>query len=341
LAVGGLSTGTKYRFSAKAVYLLAGSERRESAAVELDATPRGSMRSVDDLRVEAASAGHTARWSSVVGYTIELWALPITAHVTPATRITSAELTNLSGRRLTLRPGSGGSGETVREFDALPDVCLLVPITLDDDGGLVGTPQVAGSAPSVQRPTSERFGDEIRLSWEWPRGDYMVEVGWQVGSRRNTRRVSRTSYNDEGGVRMPASEVSGAVTLATVVRAGSQEWVSAPISVPVSGVAPAIKYALSLKRSRFGGKGTVAVSVESAQFRGSVELLTVLKEAKFMPNASSDGTVVDRRMVDLASGRRSFSLDLGKVVAPFWVRVFPSSSGVRVEDPPTSQMRGQ
>lgn len=341
LAVGGLRTGTKYRFSAKAVYLLAGGERRESAAVELDATPRGSIRSVDDLRVEAAPAGHTARWSSVVGYTIELWALPIAAHVTPATRITSAELTNLSGRRLTLRPGSGESGETVREFDALPDVSLLVPITLDGDGGLVGTPQVAGSAPSVQRPTSERFGDELRLSWEWPKGDYMVEVGWRVGSGRSTKRVSRTSYNDDGGVRLPASEVSGEVTLATVVRAGSQEWVSAPISVPVSGVAPAVKYALSVKRSKFGGKGTVAVSVESPQFRGSVELLTVLKEAKFMPNVSSDGTVVDRRTVDLSSGRSSFSLDLGKVVAPFWVRVFPSSSGVRVEDPPTSQMRGQ
>lgn len=341
LAVGGLRTGTKYRFSVKAVYLLAGGERRESAAVELDTTPRGSIRPVDDLLVEAAPAGHTARWSSVVGFTIELWALPITADVTPATRMTSAELTTLSGRRLTLRPGIGGIGETKREFDALPDVSLLVPITLDGDGGLVGTPQVAGSAPSVQKPTAERFGDELRLSWEWPKGDYIVEVGWRVGSARSTKRVSRTSYNDEGGVRLPASEVSGEVTLATVVRAGFQEWVSAPISIPVSVVAPAVKYALSVKRSKFGGKATVAVSLESHQFRGSVELLTVLKEAKFMPNASSDGTVVDRRMVDLSSGRSSFSLDLGKVVAPFWVRVFPSSSGVRVEDPPTSQMRGQ
>ncbi|MFV0459458.1 MAG: hypothetical protein ACK5MT_11910 [Actinomycetales bacterium] len=341
LAVGGLRTGTKYRFSVKAVYLLAGGERRESTAVELDSTPRGSIRSVDDLRLEAAPAGQTARWSSIVGYTIELWALPITAHVTPGTRITSAELTNLAGRRLTLRPGSSASGETLTGFDDLPDVSLLVPITLDGDDGLIGTPQVAGSVPSVRKPRVERFGDEFRLSWEWPKGDYMVEVGWQVGSGGNTKRVSRTSYNGDGGVRLPASEVSGEVTLATVVRAGSREWLSAPISVPVSGVEPAVKYALSVKRTKFGGKGTVAVSVESPQFRGSVELLTVLKEARFMPGASSDGTVIDRRMVDLSSGRSSFSLDLGKVEAPFWVRVFPSSSRVRVEDPPTSQMRGQ
>lgn len=342
IAVGGLTTGTKYRFSAKAIYLLAGDERRESSAVEIDATPRGSIRPVDDIRIEVALGGHRVRWSSVVGYTVELWALPITAHVTPTTRITGAELGNLSGRRLTLRPGSAGSGETVREFDALPDVSLLVPITLDGDGGLVGTPQVAGSAPSVQKSTAERFGDELRLSWEWPKGDYMIEVGWQAGGSRNSRRVSRTSYNEDGGVRLSASESVGGVTLATVVRAGSQEWVSAPISVPVSGVAPAVKYALSVKRSKFGGKGSVTATVESPQFRGKVEMLTVLKEAKFMPNGPSDGTIVDRRVIDLASGPSSFSLDLGKVVTPFWVRVFPeSTSEVRLEDPPTSQMRGQ
>lgn len=341
LSIDGLTTGTKYRFSATAVYLLAGGARRESAPVEIDATPRGSIRPVQDLRVEAAPGGHRARWSSVVGYTVELWALPITAHVTPSTRIAGAELAKLSGRRLTLRPGSGGSAETVREFEALPDVALLVPITLDGDGGLIGTPQVAGSAPSVQRPTAERFGDELRLSWEWPRGDYLVELAWQAGGRSHTRRVSRTSYNDDGGVRLPASEPTGGVTLATVVRAGSREWISAPLSVPVSGVAPAIRYALAVRRSIFGGKGSVTVTVESPQFRGKVELLTVLKEGKFMPNASSDGTVVDRRVVDLSSGPTTFSLSLGKVVTPFWVRVFPEpSSGVRVEDPPTSQMRG-
>lgn len=342
LAVGGLTTGTKYRFSAKAVYLLAGGERRESAAVELDAIPRGHIRPVDDMQIEATSGGHQARWSSVVGYTVELWALPITARVTTTSRISSTELSNLSGRRLTLRPGNGArSAETVMEFDSLADVSLLVPITLDGNGGLVGTPKVTGSAPSVQKPTAERFGDELRLSWVWPRGDYMVEVSWGAEGRRTTRRVSRTSYNDGGGVRLPASEATGEVTIATVVRVGSQEYVSAPISVPSSDVAPVITYALSVRRSKFGGKGSVTVTVESAQFRAKVELLTVVKEAKFMPNAASDGTVVDRRVVDLSSGRSSFTLDLGKVATPFWVRLFPGpSSDVRVEDPPTIQMRG-
>lgn len=342
LVVKGLTTGMKYRFSAKAVYLLTGGQKRDSAAVELDITPRGSIRPVDDLRVDAVSAGYRARWTSVVGYTIELWALPITAHVTPKTRITSAELKNLSGRRLALRPGTGRDGETVREFDALSDVNRLIPVTLDGNGGLVGKSQVAGSAPSVLKPTSERFGEELRLSWEWPRGDYTVEVGWQNGNTRITRRVSRTSYNDNGGVRLPAAEVSGEVTLATIVQSGSQEWSSAPVSVPVSLVAPAIKYVLSIKRSIFGGKRTVTVTLESSHYDGIVGLQTVLKEAKFMPNNPSDGTVVDRRTVDLSSGRCSFSLDLGKIVTPFWVRVFPeSSSGVRIEDPPTNQMRGQ
>lgn len=342
IAIGGLSTGMKYRFSAKAVYLLPGGERRESAAVEIDATPRGAIRAVGDLRIESTPGGHRATWSSVVGYTVELWALPITAQVAAAYRVTSAELGKLRGRRLTLRPRLGRAGETVREFDALPDVSLIVPITLEGDGGLCGDPQAAGSAPQVQKPAAERFGDELRLSWEWPKGDYMVEVAWQSGGDRNRRRVSRTSYNEDGGVRLPASESVGEVTLATVARAGTQEWVSTPIPVPVSGMAPAIRYAISLRRSRFGGRGSATVTVDSAQYRGRVELLTVLREAKFMPTGPSDGTVVDRRVVDLASGPSSFGLDLGKVAAPYWVRVFVGpSSGVRVEDPPTSQMRGR
>ncbi|CCQ45054.1 fibronectin type III domain protein [Pseudarthrobacter siccitolerans] len=343
IALRGLATGTKYRFSAKAVYLLAGAGRRESAAVEVDAIPRGAIGSVSDLQIEAVPGGHRANWSPVVGYTVELWALPVTAHVAPGTRATIAELANLGGRRLTLSPVSGARGVAGYDFEALPEVRLLVPITLDGDGGLVGSTQVAGSAPPVQRATAERFGDELRLSWEWPKGDYMIEVGWQANGSHHMRRVSRTAYNDSGGVRIKASELVGGVTLATVVKVGALEWLSAPISVPVSGVFPTVKYGLAVRRSKFFGKGSVTVTVESTELRDKVELMTVVKEAKFMPGSVSDGTMVDRRVIDFTAGSTSiYSVDLGRVATPFWVRLFPeSTSEVRVEDPPTSQMRGQ
>lgn len=343
LSVTGLVTGTKYRFSAKANYLLVGGERRDSAAVEIDATPRGAIRAVGDLRIEASvGAGPRAAWATVVGYTVELWALPITAQVTAGTRMSLAQLATERGQRLTLRPVGESSGITAREFDLLPDVSLLVPLTVDGDGGLVGTPRVAGSAPSAQRPTAERFGNELRVSWEWPRGDYMIEVGWTANGNRSARRVSRTAYNDDGGLRLTDADAVGDVTLATVVRAGTQEWVSPTVSVPVGAVAPGIRYSLAVRRSRFGGKGSATVTVESPQFRGKVQTFTVLKEAKFMPGGPSDGKVVDRRSLDFSSGSAiTFDLDLGKVASPFWVRLFPeASSAVRVEDPPTSQMRG-
>jgi hypothetical protein len=342
VSVTGLATGTKYRFSAKAIYLLSGGERRESAAVEIDATPRGSIRAVEDLRIEVSATGHRAIWSTVVGYTVELWAIPITAQLRAGTRVSNVEFATLRGQRLTLRPSSAPSGFDAREFNPLPDVSVVVPVTLEGDGGLVGRSQVAGSAPSVQKPTAERFGDELRLSWEWPRGDYMIEVGWAVRGARNSRRVSRTAYNDDGGVRIPHADSVRDVTLATVVRAGAQEWVSPPLPVPVGGVAPAVTYSLVVKRSRLGGKGTATVTVESPKFRGRVQALTILKEAKFMPSRPSDGTVVDRRVLDFTSGPSvTFTLVLGKVASPFWVRLFPEvNSSVRVEDPPTSQMRG-
>jgi hypothetical protein len=154
--------------------------------------------------------------------------------------------------------------------------------------------------------------------------------------------VSRTAYNDDGGVRIPAADSVQDLTLATVVRAGSQEWVSPAVAVPAIVMAPAVKYSLDVKRSRLGGKGTVTVRVESPTFRGSLQAFTVLKEGKFMPNGQSDGTIVDRRVLDFASNATvAYHLDLGKVVTPFWIRLFTdASSGVRLEDPPTSQMRG-
>lgn len=342
LTVTGLTTGTKYRFSVVSVYLPEDGKRRESAAVSTDATPRGAVRAVEDLHVEAAPAGHRASWTAVAGYPVELWALPVTARIEPGTRLSRSRLADLHGRRLTLRPGPTAPGRTVREFDPLAEVDLLVPVTVDGDGGLIGTPQVTGSAPQVRTPTVERLGEELRLSWRWPEGDHVIEVGWHADGRPVTRRVTRTAYNDGGGVRIPQAHTVSGLTLATVVRAAGREWVSAPVDVPVSGRAPAASYSLEVKRSWLAGRGTATVTVESPEFRGTVRTLTVLKEAKFMPGDATDGTVVDRRELDFADERsHTFELRLGKVATPFWVRLFTEpGSAVRLEDPPTSRMRG-
>lgn len=338
----GLTTGAKYRFSVAAVHLSADGQQQESAAVSTDATPRGAIRAVEDLRIEQVTDGHRASWSTVVGYPVELWALPTTAQIEPGTHLSRDHLARLHGRRLTLRSGHGTAAHTVCEFDTLPEVDLLVPVTVDGDGGLVGMPRITGSAPQVRMPTVERLGDELRLSWQWPRGDHVVEVGWYAHGHRTTRRISRTAYNDGGGVRLPEAGTVSEITLATVVRAGNREWVSAPVALPVSGRAPSVAYSLKVERSWLGGRGSAAVTVESPEFRGKVRVLTVLKEARFMPGDASDGTVVDRRELDLTDERsHTFELRLGKVATPFWVRLFAEpGSGVRLEDPPTSRMRG-
>jgi hypothetical protein len=341
LTVTGLATGTRYRFAVRAVYLLPGAERRESAPAEVDATPRSAIRAVDDLRIEAqTAAGHRVAWSTVVGYAVELWALPVNAQVTAGARMSFAALADQRGRRLPLRPGKDAGGVTAREFAPPAEVSLLVPVTVDGDGGLAGQPIVTGSAPAAGNPAAERFGDELRVSWEWPGVDCLIEVGWSADGHRQARRVSRAGYNDEGGVRI-AGPVRD-LTLTTVVRGGTQEWSSPAVPVPVAAVAPSIRYSLVVRRSRLGSRGSATVTVESPQFGGKVQALTVLKEAKFMPSGSADGAVVDRRELDFSAGPSvTFTLDLGKVVSPFWVRLFPAeNSAVRVEDPPTSQMRG-
>lgn len=342
MTVTGLTLGTRYRFSVAAVYLTEGGQRRESATVSTYATPRGSIQAVEDLRIESTPEAHRASWPTVTGYSVELWALPVSARVESGTRLTQAGLSGMRGRRLTLRPGGESGGRTTCEFDSLPEVNLLVPVTVDGDGGLVGTAQITGSAPQVRTPTVERLGDELRLSWEWPEGDHLIEVGWKAGGQQTTRRVSRIVYNDGGGVRIPDADSVSDITLATVVRTGDREWASASLAVALSGPTPKVRYSLEVRRSWMGGKGTVRVTAQSPEYRGRIPVLTVLKEAKFMPGGASDGTVMDRRELDFTDqSSLSFELKLGKVATPFWVRLFVEpGSGARLQDPPTSQMRG-
>ncbi|MBX6388712.1 MAG: fibronectin type III domain-containing protein [Frankia sp.] len=342
LTVTGLITGTRYRFSARCVYLLPGDRRGESEAVEVDATPRGAIRAVDDLRIEATEAGSRTTWSSVMGYSVELWALPVAARVTAGARVSFAALAAQRGRRLALRPLRAAGGVTAREFDPLPEVCLLVPVTVDGDGGLAGRPQIAGTVPTARTPTAERMGDELRISWEWPRGDYLMEVRWSVDGIPQVSLLSRADYNAAGGVRLTNADAVRDVSIATVVSAGTQKWLSPAVAVPVGGSAAArLRYSLAVRRS-FRGRGSVTVTVECTQFRGTVQALTVLKEGKFPPISAADGTVVDRRSLDFSQHPlATFALDLGKVASPFWIRLFPGpDSGVRFEDPPTTQMRG-
>ncbi|MBL7489630.1 fibronectin type III domain-containing protein [Frankia sp. AgB1.9] len=344
LSVTGLALGTRYLFSVRAVYLLPGGERRESAATEADVTPRGVIRPVDDLRLETATdAGYQASWSPVAGYGVELWALPVTAQVTTGARLSFTALESQGGRRLALRPAQAAGGRTARTLDPMPDVRLLAPVTVDGDGGLVGPSTVIGNVPSVRRPAADRFGSELRLSWEWPRGDYLVEVRWSVGGGPRVQRVSRAGYDQDGGVRLADAEAVSDVTVATVVRAGSREWLSPAAVVPVpGGGTPRVGYSLAVRRSAFRGLGSVTVTIEPGPFRGTVAALVVLREAKFPPGSPANGTVVERRVVNLATGEPvSFTLDLGKVASPFWIRLFPDAgSDVRFADPPTSDMRG-
>ncbi|MFT4188836.1 MAG: fibronectin type III domain-containing protein [Aeromicrobium sp.] len=347
LSVSGLRTGTKYRFAATAVYLLPGGERRSSAPAEIDAIPRGLIRPVDDLRVESVEGGHRASWSTIIGYTVELWVFPVEEKLRPGLSLSNVDLAAKKGSRITLKPGPASDGRTVRDFDALPDVSRLVPVTVDGDGGLVGAAVIEGSAPPVRHPEVDRLGNELRLSWEWPEGNYNVEIAWTAAGQRRTREVTRTAYLREGGPRLPGADHVRELTLSTVVVYEGERWVFSPVRVALAegGAVPVVGYSLSVKRSRLGGKGKAVVTVTAADFRGTLPLMVVLKEAKFMPRAVTDGHVAIGCSVDLGAGETpgaaTFEVDFGKVVPPFWVRVFADEGAkVRLEDPPTSQMKG-
>lgn len=344
LAVPGLTTGTKYRFAVRAIYVTP-QGREESAAAEVDITPRGVITAVGELLVEnlphGGRAAHRVSWASVVGYPVEIWAFPVTVTLPTGVRREFHELQAAGGERLTGISGSDAGGRSIRELAALPDLRRLVALTVDGAGGLLGASRVTGSAPAVGEPRAQLFGDEVRLSWSWPPGDHLLEVAWRSAGHHRTERVTRTTYNATAGVSLPNARNVSDISVATVVRAGDEEWISTPVPIAFTGVQSRVRYQLRLKRSLVGGRATAVVAAASEDYRGALPVLAVLKEGSIMPGSVQDGRTIDRAVLDLGEGTASWEFPVGKVSSPYWVRLFPESdSGVRLDDPPTSQLRG-
>lgn len=346
LDIPGLTLGQRYSYAVRAVYATADG-RSTSEPARIEAVPRGALTAVRDFAIAASmtDAGESvleASWLAVDGYSVDVWEFPIGSAAPAGHRSTSAELAARGGRPLVARPGGDSSGgRETRRFESGGGVFSYAPVTVDDDGGVVGTSLVSGVAPSVTSPVAERFGEAVKLSWVWPDGDLVMEVSWMQGGSRRSARITRARYRADGGVTLqPAGEISQ-IAVATVVRTVDDEWVSAAVAVPFAGKRPAVTYSLAVKKGMFKG-GVVQVSVDPLDYSGPLEVELVCATGAFMPTRASDGASVARERLTLTARQpHRFEHPLPKLSSPFWVRLFVADgSAVTLLDPPTTSMKG-
>lgn len=339
----GLRTGASYRFSVKAYYLLPDG-RKFSEDASLVVIPRGEATAVADLRLTGPDSDGIIRatWNSADGFDVELWRFPLLNDLPPH-RMTLQEAKARGGQPIPRLPGGGKSGsETRMLFKAFAGINAVVPLTVDDAGFLVGNSVLSGSAPQPTAVLAEAFGDDLRVSWEWPQGDYIMEVAWEVAGVPRTRRVTRARYRADGGVKIVNGAAADKLTIATVITADGERLASNPLPVPLQARPRlTVRYEVRIKRG-FTGNVACVVSAESSAAGSAVEAALVLKRGSIMPTSSAEGELVENLTLDFTAGTSSrHELSLGKVKSPFWLSLFTQDNGeTTLIAPPTSQLKG-
>lgn len=341
----GLNTGASYRFSVRAFYLLANG-RKFSDSVSITVVPRGEASAVHNLSVKPEPARGNdvlrATWSSINSFDVELWQFPRLAELS-ASSISAQQIRDYGGRRITPLPGSGNSGgETFQLFNPPAEIIRLVTLTVTDEGFLIGNHVLSGSAPQPTAIVAEPFGEDLRLSWEWPQGDYVMEVAWEVNGRPRTRRVTRARYRAEGGVKIGGGATATNLTIATVTSVDDETWTSPPLAVNFSqSQTLGLRYQLRIKRS-LTGKVKCELSVEAESTGHTVPATLILKHGSIMPLSSEDGLHIESLSLDFSSGTSAMhEVTIGKVKSPFWLSLFADDNEkIDLIAPPTSQLKG-
>lgn len=346
ITVNALTTGSRYRFTFEAIYVLADGTRMLSAPAAVDATPRGAIRPVTDLRIAEACLsdgreGHRATWSEPGGFPVELWSFPIDEQLPAAgSEVVLTELDFLDGRRVSGVLESVGD-RTGLSFGKLRELRVVAAITIDGDRGLMGDSAVVGSAPSVKNLRVDRYGDDIVVSWEWPHGDYSAAVTWAQGGTTRSNRCTRAEYKNDGGFRISGAGAVDRVLVATVAHGNSAEWVSGPVEVQLAARLPLVRYELAIPPSRFGRRKPARAVVHSDGYAGPLDFLVVARISSIMPSRPEDGDVIERLHLTMnGNATATAEFDIPKLPSPFWIRLFPDGCAIKLEDPPTNQLKG-
>lgn len=343
LAARGLITGRKYHFAASAIYLVGG-KREESAPVELDATPRGRAKPVSHFEVRHLTGSiHRAEWNVIRGYDVQLWALPLGVSIEEGLHVTFARLKDDGGRLLPTHSIRESGGKASGRFDPGRMFARVIPVTVDGDGGLAGSSAVAGVLPAPTDVVADRLGDELRLSWTWPDAAQDILVAWKDGGLQRDRRISRARYRAQGGVRLVNADHLSDISLVATAPLGDEIVRSGATAVSLGGPAPPqVFYEIKLKKTVLGKSYTATIDARTENFSGRLPVTIVVKRGSIMPAEAGDAGHALPATLDLSgSASTTISVDLGKHSSPFWVRVFPDTPDVvRLQDPPTVQMRG-
>ncbi|MFR9775148.1 hypothetical protein ACL02O_03715 [Micromonospora sp. MS34] len=220
-----------------------------------------------------------------------------------------------------------GDGEVRLTAEVPVGYHLYVPFRVDREWVTVGRFVALGIAEPVRRLRAERRGDDVVVTWIWPRGSRYAVVEWPAPDGVQRREVSRSAYAGANGFRVPAVTQPVAFRVTVMTDVAGDEVLSPPREVMLPPRPVSVSYTLNRHWRWYVGRREVTVRLRAEAELSDVVATVVLGAEPTMPEDAAQGTVLtERGPVDLRPGE---PYDVSVLVPPLprrahphWIRCF-------------------
>jgi len=220
-----------------------------------------------------------------------------------------------------------------------PGRSYCVPFTLGPEGGVRGQDAVVDLTDPVRRVRAQRFGADVRVTWQWPDAVSAADVQWAGGRRR----ITLQQYRDEGGCQLrDVPGVSRVEVAAVILDVSGDESCSLATVVEVDERPPQLRYQLRRRGHRLAGGVKCTITLTGTETVPDVTLVLVAAAGPVMPLSADAGIEMLRQTVVVEPG---VPLVLPEAIVPglrkpYWLRCFLAEPApALLVDPPVSQLK--
>ncbi|MBL7513253.1 hypothetical protein [Frankia nepalensis] len=312
---------TTYEYTVRAVYLGRDGTRRQSPGRVALARPQRPPEPVRDLVVDLraeprgdgpAAVTAVASWTPPRAGAVEIRL----AGSAPAWTVGDQVPADRAGRHGMVAPGSPTrrpDGRVALRIDPRRGRCYVTALTAVPAGATVavGNTVPVSLVDAVTALVATRFGDTVRLRWDWPEGAGLARVEWWptgapgpaaggldgragpaggglVGGGRVDLRLRR--YVDDGGAEITVGPGAVTISVRTVAGADGTETASPAVTVAVPGRAIEVTY--TVRQAGLPGRRRLVVTLTPEATCRLPPLVVVGRPDGILPLDASRGTVV-------------------------------------------------
>jgi hypothetical protein len=341
----GLQEGRVQHFEVTAVYRGPDGGEMNSAAAQINATPRSEAQPIPELRARLVDVGGAVRvrvaWKPVDNSEVRIMRSDAPPSWQFGTWVDQEEMAQfgqeVSGRRIT------ETAETVIEADLPPGVHHLVPFSIGGTGIVMGRPVTVGVTNPVRHLVVTSFDTYATVSWEWPPTAQLAEVSWAVDNDAGRVVIGQAQYRSQGGGRVPLGRGACTIEVRAMILAGGDSFRSPPVQAVVDSVTDAaISYTVSAgpNLGPFGGRSK-RVTFSCDEGCENVQVRMVALPGRVMPARAEGGIVLlDTTLALKPDIPVEHHVTVPRPVKrPYWVRCFVVSGRARLIDPPISSLK--